>query len=83
MNPADLKDYYYSAKVRMQLSLNDHVFSIAQLGPDFIILRNRIDHPAGTGEIALWIDDYERRWSVNLPDGIRADQDETRISYRE
>jgi hypothetical protein len=71
----------YSARVRIQLSLDGQVLSIAQLGPDFIIIRNRKDHPPAVGEIAMWIDDYERRWNVNLPDGIRVDQDETPISY--
>jgi len=83
MSAANQNHCGYSADVRMQLSLNEHVWSIAQLGPDFIILRNRIDHPPAIGEIALWIDGRERRWSVNLPDGIRADQDKTRISYGE
>ena len=67
----------------MQLSINGHVLSIAQLGPDFIILRDRKEHPPAVGEIAVWIDGHERRWNVNLPDGIRADLDETRISYGE
>jgi hypothetical protein len=73
----------YSADVRIQLTVSGHVLSIAQLGPDFIILRDRTNHPPAVGEIAMWIDDYERRWNVNLPDGLRADQDETRISYGE
>jgi len=71
----------YSAVVRMQLSLKGQVLSIAQLGPDFIILRDRKDHPPVVGEIAVWIDEHERRWNVNLPDGIHANQDKTRISY--
>lgn len=65
----------------MQLSVNGHVLSIAQLGPDFIMLDDPPDQPPSDGEIAVWIDGYERRWNVHLPDGIRADQDETRISY--
>jgi hypothetical protein len=65
----------------MQLSINGHILSIAQLGPDFIILRNPTDHSPAVGQITVWIDDHERRWNVNLPDGIRADQDETPISY--
>ena len=65
----------------MQLSVNGHVLSIAQLGPDFIMLDGPPDQPPSDGEIAVWIDGRERRWNVHLPDGIRADQDETRISY--
>ena len=37
----------------MQLSLNGHIWSIAQLGPDFIILRNRIDHPPAIDTIRM------------------------------
>ena len=83
MNTANRRANGYSADVRMQLSINGHVMSIAQLGPDFIILRDRKEYPPATGEIAVWIDGRERRWNVNLPDGIHADQDETPISYGE
>jgi hypothetical protein len=71
----------YSADVRMQLSLNGLTMSIAQLGPDFIIIRDRKDHPPSVAQIAVWIDDHERRWNVNLPEGIQANRDKTRISY--
>ncbi len=81
MSATNQKGNGYSAEVRMQLSVNGVVLSIAQLGPDFIILDDPPDHPPAVGEIAVWIDDHERRWNVNLPDGIHADQDETRISY--
>jgi len=81
MNAMNQNGNGYSATVRIQLTLNGQVLSIAQLGPDFIIIRDRKDHPPAVGEIAMWIDDYERRWNVKLPDGIRADQDETPISY--
>jgi hypothetical protein len=81
MSEINHKGNGYSAEVRIQLTLNGQVLSVAQLGPDFIIIRNRKDHPPTTGEIAMWIDDYERRWKVNLPEGIRANQDKTRISY--
>ena len=64
----------------MQLSVNDHVFVIGQLGPDFVILDDPIDHPPAEGEITLWIDDRERRWPVRLPVGINAQQGKTVIS---
>jgi len=81
MSGSNPKANGYSAEVRMQLSVNGHVLSIAQLGPDFIMLDDPPDQPPSDGEIAVWIDGRERRWNVHLPDGIRADQDETRISY--
>ncbi len=75
-----MKPQAYSADVRMQLSVNGHVFVIGQLGPDFVILDNPIDHPPAEGEITLSIDGRSRRWSVCLPAGIQRNGDETRIS---
>jgi hypothetical protein len=69
----------YSADVRMQLCVNGHVHTIGQLGPDFLILDDPTDHPPAEAEIILSIDGRVRRWSVQLPDGIRAGQPETRI----
>ena len=64
----------------MRLSVNGHVFVIGQLGPDFVILDDPVDHPPAEGEITVWIDGRERRWPVHLPAGIRDTQGETLIS---
>ncbi len=64
----------------MHLSVNGHIFSIGQLGPDFLLLDDPNDHPPTTAEITLSIDGRERRWQVFLPDGIVARQAETRIA---
>jgi hypothetical protein len=55
----------YSADVRIQLALNGHVYSVAQLGPDFVVLRNSSDHPPAIAEITM--------------SGISADRRETKI----
>ena len=70
----------YSADVQMYLSLNGHTFSIAQLGPDFIILDDPVDHPPGEAEITFAIDGSVRRWHVVLPLGIRLDRQRTPIA---
>jgi hypothetical protein len=70
----------YSADVRMQLCVNGHVLSIGQLGPDFIILDDPIDHPPAGAEVAMSIDGRERRWAVQLPDGVSASNPQTRIA---
>lgn len=75
-----MKTHAYSADVRMQLSVNGHIFVIGQLGPDFVILDNPIDHPPAEGEITFSIDGRERRWPVQLPAGIKAERGETLIS---
>ena len=64
----------------MQLRVNGQIFSIGQLGPDFLILDDPADHPPAEGEITLSVDGRERRWTVRLPDGIAAGALETRIS---
>ena len=70
----------YSADVRMQLNLNGHVLPIGQLGPDFIILRNAPEHRPAEAEIVMSIDGKERRWMVNLPEGISAKNELTKIA---
>jgi hypothetical protein len=64
----------------MELRLNGHVLAIAQLGPDFLVLRTATDHPPADAEIALSIDGHERRWPVRLPEGISAMERRTAIS---
>jgi hypothetical protein len=65
----------------MDLSINGHVLSIGQLGPDFIILRNPTFHPPSEAEIRLSIDGRERRWGVYLPQGISETVPKTKISH--
>jgi hypothetical protein len=64
----------------MALCANGHLFSIGQLGPDFLMLDDPVDHPPGQAEITMSIDGRTRRWSVYLPDGIAAGKPETRIA---
>jgi hypothetical protein len=70
----------FSADVRMQLRVNGHVFPIAQLGPNFLILDEPADHPPAEAEISLAIDGREQCWTVQLPDGLRTDSPRTRIN---
>jgi hypothetical protein len=64
----------------MELRVNGAVLPIAQLGPDFLILKQSIDHTPVDAEIAMWIDGREDRWSVRLADGLRAEQRRARIA---
>ena len=68
----------YSADVRMYLTIRGDVLRIAQLGPDFLILRNTAEYPPCEAEITISIDGDERRWRVYLPDGISWVRVETR-----
>ena len=69
----------YSTDVRMQLSVNGHIFRIGQLGPDFLILDDPADHPPAEGEITMSIDGEESRWRVRLPDGVATTNTLTKI----
>lgn len=66
----------------MELCVNGYTLPIAQLGPDFLILKNPTDHPPTDTEIALSIDGHEDRWTVHLVDGITASQRKTKITKR-
>lgn len=69
----------HSSDVRIALAVNGHVFSVAELGPSFVVLRNPIAHPPAEAELMLSIDGNERRWQVELVDGILASGGDTRI----
>ncbi len=69
----------HSADVRMHLRVNERIFVIGQLGPDFIVLREPVDCPATDGEITVSIDGRVKRWPVSLPDGIVMRAPQTRI----
>ena len=69
----------HSADVRIALAVNGHVFSVAELGPDFVVLRNPIPHPPAEAELSLSIDGHEERWRVDLIDGILPGVGDTRF----
>jgi hypothetical protein len=69
----------HSADVQMELSVNGFVLSIGQLGPDFLLLDQTVDHPPTQAEVSLSIDGDLSRWTVQLPDGITAGKSRTRI----
>jgi len=62
----------HSAQVHMHLEIEGTSLPIAQLGPDFLILEQTIQHPATRGEIVLQIDASKRRWKVSLPESLAA-----------
>jgi hypothetical protein len=80
MSAANLNRPGHSAIVRLELHLNGHVLPIAQLGPDFLVLRKSIDHPPVDAEIAMSIDGHESRWPVHLLAGLSAGQRRATIS---
>ncbi len=67
----------------MELRINGFVLAIGQLGPDFIILDKPLPHPPSDAEITVSIDGNERRWKVQLPDGISTKKSRTRTELGE
>ena len=63
----------------MDLAINGFVLPIAQLGPNFLILREPTEHEPSAAEVYLSIDGTVERLSVYLPDGIAAGDLTTRI----
>ena len=63
----------------MSLAVNGHVFSVAKLGPDFLVLRDPIPHPPAEAELSLSIDGQEERWRVELINGIVPGGGDTRF----
>ncbi len=62
----------YSAQVKMRLLVNGDVLSVAQMGPDFLLVDKPIDHLPCNASLTLRVDQSERRWDVHLPQGISA-----------
>jgi len=60
----------HSAEVKMKLLVNGISMPVAQMGPDFLLLAETIDHPPANATIVMQVDENERRWEVRLPDGI-------------
>jgi hypothetical protein len=64
----------------MRLTLNGHSLRIGQMGPNFLILDDTIDHPPSRAEIFFSVDGNEERWTVNLPNGLQAGRKRVLIS---
>lgn len=70
----------YSADVQMELTVNGRIFSVGQLGPDFLVLDDPVDHPPADGEMMVSIDGRVKRGPVRLPEGVSASEGWTRIA---
>ena len=62
----------HSARVKMRLLVNGLSLPVLQMGPDFLLVDQPINHPAAEASVLLQVDESERHWNVNLPVGISA-----------
>jgi len=69
----------HSADVSMSVVVNGRSIPIAQMGPDFLIIRERVEFPPSEGEITLRVDGHEEHWAVKLPEGIRPSETRTPV----
>lgn len=63
----------HSAKVEMRLLINGSSIGITHMGRDFVLIESPAEYPPCEASVFLKVDDSERRWPVNLPDGISKD----------
>ena len=59
----------YSSNVRLFLLTNGQSHKLAQIGPDFVRLRQPAEIPPGPAEILMIVNGVEHRWSVTLKVG--------------
>jgi hypothetical protein len=64
----------------MELRFDGRVLPIAQMGPDFVVVKQPFDHPPVEAEIYLRIDASESTWRVFLAEGISPERRKTRIA---
>ncbi|CAN5518651.1 hypothetical protein BH18VER2_BH18VER2_16030 [soil metagenome] len=70
-----------SNRVAMHLLVNGAALPIAQMGPDFLLLDKRIDHPPGEATIVFSVEGHsERRWLVRLPEGMSSASERVSIA---
>lgn len=68
----------HSAQVRLHLIVGDRTLELASIGPNGISLRETAELPPCEAEVVMYVDDFEDRWSVYLPDGITAQSRDVR-----
>src|SRR5947208_7616578 len=70
----------HSAEVQMELRLEGRVLRLAQIGPDFLILKAPIDCPPCLATLWISIDGREHENKVRIPNGMRADSRKVEIA---
>ena len=66
----------------MRLLVGGHSIPVSQMGPDFVLLQNPVNHPPADASVVLQVDQSERSWNVHLPHGISAGTKRVAISAR-
>jgi hypothetical protein len=54
----------------MQLLVDGISIPVAQMGPDFVLLREPVSLPPCDATVVFQVDQAEERWLVRLPNGV-------------
>lgn len=72
----------HSACVKMRLLVNGLSLPVLQMGPDFLLVDQPVNHPPTAASVVLQVDQSERRWNVTLPEGISVGINRVAITAR-
>jgi hypothetical protein len=64
----------------MFLVIDGQTLPVSQMGQDFVFLESPINHAPAQAILHLKIDELERHWAVQLPQGISASQKRVQIA---
>ncbi len=70
----------HSARVNLRLLVNGLSLPVAQLGPDFLLIDNPVNHAPAVASVVMEVDQSESRWNVRLPAGMSATSSRVQIS---
>jgi hypothetical protein len=56
----------------MRLLVSDLSLPVRQMGADFLLVHQPVNHPPAQASLVLRVDGSERCWNVHLPHGIAA-----------
>lgn len=62
---------HHSAKVKMHLKLNGVIYPVAQMGPDFLILKQDLSVQVCAGEVIIEVDGSIQSFPVKFPNGVK------------
>jgi hypothetical protein len=75
MNP-DARDSFgaYSPSITISLEIRSEKLAVAQVGPEFLVLRSSVDFPPTRAALIVTVDGEPVRQEIDLPQGIKGGQ---------
>ena len=63
----------------MRLLVNGLSLPVLQMGEDFLLVDQPLNHPPVTASLVLRVDESERCWTIHLPAGLSAQSNRVAI----